>query len=61
MIWSAAWSTQFELGPLSEASIGNVGMRERNGHSTMAWEDLLVTPILGTGALILEDVLDNRF
>jgi hypothetical protein len=59
MIWSAAWSTQFELGPLSEASIGNVGMRERNGHSTMAWEDLLVTPILGTGFLVLEDLLDK--
>jgi hypothetical protein len=59
MIWSAAWSTQFELGPLSEASIGNVGIRERNGHSTMAWEDLLVTPILGTGFLVLEDLLDK--
>ena len=59
MIWSAAWSTQFELGPLSEASIGNVGIRERNGHSTMAWGDLVVTPILGTGVLILEDLLDK--
>ena len=59
MIWSAAWSAQFELGPLSEATIGNVGMRERNGHSTMAWGDLLVTPILGTGVLILEDLLDK--
>ena len=59
MIWSAAWSTQFELGPLSEASIGNVGIRERNGHSTMAWGDLVVTPIVGTGVLILEDVLDK--
>jgi len=59
MIWSAAWSAQFELGPLSEASIGNVGIRERNGHSTMAWEDLLVTPILGTGFLVLEDLLDK--
>jgi len=59
MIWSAAWSAQFELGPLSEASIGNVGMRERNGHSTMAWGDLVVTPILGTGVLILEDLVDK--
>ena len=48
MAWSAAWSTQFELGPLSEASIGNVGLREKNGYSTMAWVDLVVTPTVGT-------------
>jgi hypothetical protein len=59
MIWSAAWSTQFELGPLSEASIGNVGIRKKRGRSTMAWIDLVTTPTLGTGVLIGEDAIDK--
>ena len=58
-IWSAAWSTQFEFGPLSEASLGNVGIREKRGRSTMAYVDLVVTPILGTGVLIAEDAIDK--
>jgi hypothetical protein len=59
MAWSAVWSTQFEIGLLSEANIGNVGLRERNGHSTMAWVDLVVTPVIGTGVLIAEDAIDK--
>lgn len=59
LVWSAAWSTQFELGPLSEASIGNVGLREKNGRATMAWTDLIVTPVVGTGVLIGEDAIDK--
>ena len=59
MAWSAVWSTQFELGPISEASIGNVGIRYKNGGPTMAWGDLIVTPTLGTGVVILEDALDK--
>ena len=38
---SAIYSLQFELGPISEASIGNVGLKP----GTMAWVDLLVTPL----------------
>lgn len=59
LVWSAAWSTQFELGPLSEASIGNVGLREKNGRATMTWTDLIVTPVVGTGVLIEEDMIDK--
>jgi hypothetical protein len=33
--WSATYSLQFEVGPLSEASIGNVGMRPQ----TTGWVD----------------------
>lgn len=58
-VWSAVWSTQFELGPISEASLGNVGIREKNGHSTMAWGDFVITPTLGTGVLIAEDAIDK--
>jgi hypothetical protein len=61
MLWSAAWSTQFELGPISEATIGNVGLKTKNGYSTMAYVDLVVTPTLGTGVLIGEDAIDKYF
>jgi hypothetical protein len=61
MAWSAAWSTQFELGPISEASLGNVGLRQKNGHSTMAYVDLVMTPITGTGLVIAEDAVDKYF
>lgn len=58
-VWSTFWSTQFEFGPLSEASLGNVGIREKRGRSTMAYVDLVVTPTLGTGVLIAEDAIDK--
>ena len=38
--WSAVYSLQFEFGPLSEASIGNVGLRDE----TTGWVDHVVTP-----------------
>ena len=59
MAWSAAWSTQFEMGLISEANIGNVGIREKGGHSTMAWVDLVITPVVGTGVVIAEDAIDK--
>lgn len=59
MAWSAVWSMQFELGPISEANLGNVGLREKNGYSTTAWVDLVITPIVGTGVVIVEDAFDK--
>jgi hypothetical protein len=59
LAWSAFWSTQFELGPLSEASLGNVGMRKKVGFSTAAYVDLVITPTVGTGFLIAEDAIDK--
>ncbi|PWT84302.1 MAG: hypothetical protein C5B57_05115 [Blastocatellia bacterium] len=58
--WSFVYSTQFEIGPVSEASIGNVGLRPY-GHAKhpMAYVDIVVTPIVGTGWLIGEDLLDR--
>lgn len=61
MAWSAVWSTQFELGPISEATLGNVGLRQKNGHSTMAYVDLVMTPVAGTGLVIAEDAVDKYF
>ena len=57
MAWSAAYSAQFEIGPISEASIGNVGIHP----PTMAVVDLVVTPLGGFTAMLLEDYLDKRF
>lgn len=58
-VWSAVWSAQFELGPISEGSIGNVGIDDDRGPSKMAWVDLVVTPSAGTGVLIGEDIIDK--
>ena len=55
--FSALYSLQFEFGPLSEASIGNVGMRpEASG-----WVDHVVTPAGAFAFVVAEDVLDRYF
>ncbi len=53
--FSASYSLQFEIGPLSEASIGNVGMRPE----TTGWVDYVVTPIGALGLIVAEDALDR--
>jgi hypothetical protein len=53
--WIMSYSLQFEIGPLSEASIGNVGMNPR----TAGWVDHVVTPIGGVGFMVAEDALDR--
>jgi hypothetical protein len=55
MAWSALYSTQFELGPVSEASIGNVGIHP----GTNGMVDLVVTPTAGFGMILGEDLLDK--
>ena len=58
--WSFVYSTQFELGPLSEASLGNVGIRPYDGRKhPMAYVDIAVTPVVGTAWLVGEDALDK--
>ncbi len=52
--WSAAWSTQFEIGPISQASIGNIGL-----HGKQTWVDIVVTPTGGAVWLVAEDALDR--
>jgi|GEM_PF-607640 hypothetical protein len=61
MLWNAAYSVQFEIGPISEASIGNVGkaIDPRTGRSGAAAVDLVVTPTVGTAWLIGEDIVDR--
>ena len=54
LAWSAAWSTQFEIGPISQASIGNVGLKGKQ-----TYIDIVVTPTVGTAWLIAEDAIDR--
>jgi hypothetical protein len=55
--WAAGYSVQFEVGVLSEASIGNVGQRsEHNG-----WVDHVVTPVGALALTVAEDALDRYF
>lgn len=53
--WAAGYSLQFEFGPISEASIGNVGMNP----ATTGWVDHVVTPAGAFGFMLAEDALDR--
>lgn len=53
-VWSTAWSTNWELGPISQSSIGNLGM-----HGGMAYVDLVITPTVGTTWMMTEEALDR--
>lgn len=53
-VWSTAWSTNWEIGPISQSSVGNVGLY---GH--MGYVDMVITPTVGTGWLLTEEALDR--
>jgi hypothetical protein len=57
MAWAAVYSLQFEIGPFSEASIGNVGLRPE----TTGWVDHVITPVGAFGLIVAEDALDRYF
>lgn len=58
--WAAAFSLQFEFGPVSEASIGNVGRLARpDGGSYMGNVDIIMTPVIGFASMVAEDALDR--
>jgi len=60
MAWSAVFSVQFELGPISEASLGNVGKDTGpKGQTYMGAVDLVVTPLMGVGWIVAEDAIDR--
>ena len=53
-------SLQFEIGPISEASLGNVGIKPgRHSPHPMSYTDIVVTPTFGTLWLIGEDLLEQ--
>ena len=65
--YSAAYSAQWKIGPLSEASIGNTGInyyvRQRDGVYTneTGMQDFFITPIGGLAWNVGEDVIDRFF
>ncbi|HWR17528.1 MAG TPA: hypothetical protein VN577_22055 [Terriglobales bacterium] len=65
MAWAAAWSTQWEIGPLSEASIQNIGgfpyySNESKGMTNgTGMVDFVMTPVAGTVWMVGEDALDK--
>lgn len=60
VVWAFVWSTQFEIGPLSEASLGNVGQKLYKGHhSKMTYGDIVVTPVVGVMWSAGEDAIDK--
>ena len=54
LAYSAAWHTQWKIGPASEASIGNVML-----HASPGFITLTDTPTIGTVAMIAEDAADR--
>lgn len=75
MLWATVYSTQSEIGPMSEAAIGNEGgwtypvnckkpcPQYRPGidnyTNNTGWVDFIITPTLGTLWIIAEDTLDR--
>jgi hypothetical protein len=55
MGYAWAFSTQFEIGPLSEATIGNIQAK----YPAYGFVDHVVTPIIGLGWTVVEDALDE--
>jgi hypothetical protein len=54
MAYSAVWHTQWKIGPISEASIGNVML-----HASPGFITLVDTPTLGAVTMIAEDAADR--
>lgn len=55
--FSAAYSTFYELGPIGDAGIGNVGLNPE----TKGAVDLVITPTVGMGWHLTEDMVDKHF
>ena len=55
--FSWAYSEQFEIGPLSEASLGHV----QSSYPQQGFVDQVVTPAIGLGWMLAEDSVDQYF
>jgi len=55
MAFTAAYSLEFEIGPVSEASIGNI-QQDPSKHGVVVW---VITPALGTVWRVAEDITDR--
>jgi len=67
-LWNAAYSTQWNIGPVSEATVEKYGTLHRDfwnrGNNQYRWTsmgqiDLVMTPVGGFGWMVGEDILDR--
>jgi hypothetical protein len=56
MAFAAAYSTQFEIGLYSEATLGNVG----KNRGTSGYVDFVMTPVGGFAFTVIEDAVDRK-
>lgn len=56
MAFMTAYSTHYELSPIGEAGIGNVGLNP----GTKGWVDIVITPTVGFLWMLGEDALDAK-
>jgi hypothetical protein len=65
MAFSAVYSAEWKIGPLSEASIGNSGLNTYDvpglGRTTneTGFQDFIITPVYGMGWNVMEDLTDR--
>lgn len=65
LAWNAAYSTQFEIGPFGEASVQKLGSYYYKNCPSCpvtngaGFVDFVITPTVGTGWVIGEDLLDK--
>ena len=73
MLWSAAYSTQWKIGPLSEMTVEKYGTEsrgkwnrdgtrpcQRNCLTGVGQVDLVVSPLGGLGWMLMEEILDEK-
>jgi hypothetical protein len=63
LAWAAAFSVQWEIGPLSESSLGNYGkttwVRDGRVVNGTGLSDMIMTPVGGFGWILAEDAVDK--
>lgn len=60
VMFAALYEIQFELGPISESSLGNSGLKETAASKhPQSYVDFVITPTLGAVWLLSEDAVDR--
>jgi len=63
LAWATAFSVQWEIGPLSESSLGNYGkttwVRDGRVVNGTGLTDMIMTPVGGFGWILAEDAVDK--
>lgn len=63
LAWATAFSVQWEIGPLSESSLGNYGsttwVRDGRVVNGTGLTDMIMTPVGGLGIILAEDAVDR--